>query len=154
MSQLAINPPLSIHSNASLSAASSYAVPVGRTLFALLFLISGIGHFSSQTIAYGAASGVPFASFLIPASGALAIAGALSIALGYRARLGALALVAFLVPVTFTMHKFWAAPDAMTAMMQQVNFMKGLSLTGAALFIAYFGAGPVSLDARRAATAR
>ena len=145
MSELAISPPASINT----PAIARYAVPAGRALFALLFIVSGLGHFSSQTIAYGAASGVPMANFLIPASGALAIAGALSIALGYRARLGALALVAFLVPVTFAMHKFWAAPDAMTAMMQQVSFMKNAALTGAALLIAYFGAGPLSLDARR-----
>ena len=148
MSELAINAPATASINTS--AAARYAVPDGRSLFALLFVISGIGHFSSQTIAYGAASGVPMASFLIPASGALAIAGALSIALGYRARLGALALIAFLVPVTFTMHKFWAAPDAMSHMMQQVQFLKNTALTGAALLIAYFGSGPVSLDARRA----
>jgi len=130
------------------SSATRYAVPLGRALFAILFVVSGLGHFSQATIAYGASAGVPFASFLIPASGALAIAGAASIALGYRARLGALALIAFLVPVTLTMHQFWAAPDAMTAMMQQVSFMKNLSLIGASLLIAYFGAGPVSLDAR------
>jgi putative oxidoreductase len=147
MSQLAVSAPstsLDTHHIAR------YAVPVGRVLFAILFVTSGIGHFSQATIAYGAASGVPFASFLIPASGALAIAGALSIALGYRARLGALALIAFLVPVTLTMHQFWNAPDAMTAMMQKVSFLKNTSLVGAALWMAYFGAGPVSLDARRA----
>src|SRR3954470_14156627 len=96
------------------------AVPVGRPLFAILFIVSGISHFSSQTIAYAASTGLPYAGFLVPASGVLAIAGAISIAAGYRARLGALALIAFLVPVTLTMHAFWAAPDAMTRAMQQV----------------------------------
>jgi len=134
-----VNPPL-----------ARYAVPVGRTLFAILFVVSGIGHFSSQTIAYAASTGLPYTGFLVPASGVLAIAGAISIAAGYRARLGALALIAFLVPVTLTMHAFWAAPDAMTRAMQQVQFLKNAALLGAALFITYFGAGPISFDAHRA----
>ena len=73
----------------------------------------------------------------------------LSILLGYKARLGAWAIVLFLVPVTFTLHKFWAVADPMMAQMQQVMFMKNLAILGGALLIAHFGAGPVSLDARR-----
>lgn len=145
MSELAIQAPASI----STPTAARYAVPAGRALFALLFIVSGIGHFSSDTIGYAAASGVPLANLAVPLSGVLAIVGATSILLGYRARLGALALIAFLVPVTFMMHQFWNAPDAMSAMMQRVQFLKNLALTGGALLIAYFGAGPMSLDARR-----
>jgi putative oxidoreductase len=33
--------------------------------------------------------------------------------------------------------------------MQMVMFMKNMAVLGGALFIAYFGAGPLSLDARR-----
>jgi len=128
-----------------------YAVPLGRLLFALIFLNSIIGHFSPQTIAFSAQAGVPMASLLVPLSGVLAFAGGLSIALGYRARLGAWLLVAFLVPVTLKMHAFWAMPDPMMAQMHQVMFFKNLSMLGAALMIAYFGAGPISIDARNRA---
>lgn len=152
MSQLAISSPSVSSSTSSAidaSGAARYAVPAGRALFALLFVILGMGHFNDQMVGYAAAMGVPMASFLVPASGVLAIAGALSVAFGYRARLGALALIAFLVPVTFSMHRFWAAPDAMAAMNEKIAFLKNLGLVGGALLIAYFGAGPVSLDARR-----
>src|SRR4051794_40349979 len=88
------------------------AVPVGRTLFALVFAVSGLKHFESQTIAYATSTGLPHAGLLVPASGVLAIAGAVGIAVGYRARLAALALIAFLVPVTLMMHAYWNAPDA------------------------------------------
>jgi putative oxidoreductase len=148
MTELAINRPATTSFDST--AAARYAVPVGRGLFALLFIMSGISHFSGQTVAYAEASGVPLASVAVPLSGILAIAGAASILVGYRARLGALALVAFLIPVTLMMHPFWAAPDAMSAMMQQTQFLKNAALAGAALLIAYFGAGPISLDARRA----
>ena len=79
----------------------------------------------------------------------LALAGGLSILLGYRAKLGAWALVLFLVPVTVMMHKFWGVPDPMMAQIQMIMFMKNVSMVGGALLISQFGAGPFSLDARR-----
>jgi putative oxidoreductase len=128
-------------------------VPLGRSLFALIFVLSGLNHFSQQAIGYAAAQGVPLASLLVPLSGILALAGGLSILLGYRARLGAWLIVLFLVPVTLTMHPFWAVKDPMMAQVNQIMFLKNLSMLGGALLIAYFGAGPLSLDARRKARA-
>lgn len=125
-----------------------WLVPIGRALFAAIFILASLGHFSPRTIGYAASAGVPLPSIAVPFSGVLALVGGLSVLLGYRARLGAVLLVVFLVPVTFMMHKFWAVSDPAMAQMQQVMFMKNLALTGAALLIAYFGAGPVSLDAR------
>jgi putative oxidoreductase len=106
-------------------------------------------HFSPAEISYAAAAGVPFAKFLVPASGLLAFAGALSILLGYRANWGAWALVLFLVPVTLTLHNFWAVKDAAMAQMQIAMFMKNVSMIGGALLITQLGAGRWSLDARR-----
>ena len=128
-----------------------YAVPVGRALFAAIFLVAAPGHFSQKMVGYAAAQGVPFAGLLVPLSGVMALAGGLSVLLGYRARLGAWMLTAFLVPVTVMMHNFWAVKDPMMAQMQQIMFMKNVSMLGTALLIAYFGAGPLSLDARAAA---
>lgn len=68
--------------------------------------------------------------------------------MGYKARWGAWLLVAFLVPVTVMVHRFWGLADPQAAMMQQVNFMKNLSLLGGALLICHFGSGPLSLDAK------
>lgn len=122
---------------------------LGRLFFALTFLVFGAGHFAKQTIAYAAAQGVPLASVAVPLSGLLAVGGGLSILLGYHARIGAGLIVLFLVPVTFMMHKFWAATDPMMAQMQMAMFMKNISMLGGALLISQFGAGPLSLDARR-----
>jgi len=126
-----------------------YIVPVGRVLFAAIFVMAAFGHFSSQSVAYAASQGVPLASVAVPLSGIIALVGGISIALGFRARFGAWLIVLFLVPVTFMMHRFWAVDDAMMAQIQQIMFLKNLSMLGAALVIAYTGAGPVSLDARR-----
>jgi putative oxidoreductase len=106
-------------------------------------------HFSAQGIGYAAQSGVPWPNVLVPLSGILALAGGLSVLLGYHARIGALLLVLFLIPVTLTMHAFWNIPDATMARMQMVMFMKNVSMLGAALMILHFGAGPISIDAAR-----
>jgi putative oxidoreductase len=121
-------------------------VPVGRALFALIFVASVVGDFSSATIAEASAHGVPLAAILVPLAGVIALVGGVSVMLGYRARFGALLLVVFLVPVTLFMHRFWGVPDPQAAMMQQIHFMKNVSLIGACLLIMHFGSGPYSLD--------
>ena len=126
-------------------------VPVGRALFVAIFLLAGRSHFDPGTIAYARSAGVPFAEFLVPASGVLAFLGGLSVLLGWRARVGAAMLVAFLVPVTVSMHAFWAVKDLTMAQMQLAMFMKNLGLLGGALLVGHHGAGPYSLDARREA---
>jgi putative oxidoreductase len=131
------------------SSVNAAVVLAGRVLFSFLFIKSSLGHFSSQTIAYAASQGVPLASIVVPISGVLALAGGLSILLGYRARLGAWLIALFLVPVTFMMHKFWTVADPMMAQMQQIMFMKNMTMLGAALLISQLGAGPLSLDTRQ-----
>ena len=121
-------------------------VPVGRALFALIFVASAAGDFSSATIGEAAAHGVPLATLLVPLAGVIALVGGVSIMLGYRARFGALLLLVFLVPVTLCMHRFWGLSDPQAAMMQQIHFMKNLSLIGACLIIMHVGSGPYSLD--------
>ncbi len=128
---------------------TTYLVPVGRALLAAIFLLAAPGHFKRETIEFAASQGVPLASIAVPLSGILALVGGLSVLLGYHARVGAALLVLFLVPVTLMMHAFWNIADPGMAQMQQAMFMKNLGLLGGALLIAHFGAGPISLDARR-----
>jgi len=123
-------------------------VLLGRVFFALIFLMAGPNHFSSQTIAYAASQGVPVASIAVPLSGGIAILGGLSILLGFRARVGAWLIALFLVAVTPLMHKFWTVTDPMMYQMQMAMFMKNLAMLGGALLISQFGAGPWSIDSR------
>jgi putative oxidoreductase len=125
-----------------------YYALLGRILYAMIFVVASPGLFSKEAAGYAAAKGVPLASIAVPLAGVIALLGGLSVAVGYKAKLGAWLLVLFLVPVTFAMHNFWAVQDAGTAQLEQVNFMKNISLLGGALLISYFGAGPLSLDAR------
>jgi len=125
-----------------------YLVLLGRVLFAAIFLAGAPRHFTAEGAAHAADLGVPLAAIAVPLSGLMAIGGGLSVLLGYQARAGAWLLVAFLVPVTLMMHAFWRLDDPVAVHIQQGMFMKNLSMIGAAWLIAYFGAGPLSLDAR------
>lgn len=112
------------------------------------------GQFSARTIGYAAHQGVPLPGVAVPLAGVLALLGGVSVLLGFHARIGASLLVLFLVPVTLMMHRFWAVADPGAAQIQQIMFMKNLSMLGAALLVTYFGAGPVSVDAWRAGRRR
>jgi len=129
--------------------ANGAIVFLGRLFLALIFLISGPSNFTGGAIGYAASQGVPLASLAVPVSGILAIVGGLSILVGYRAKAGAWLLVAFLVPVTLMMHKFWTISDPAAAQAQMYNFLKNVAMLGGALVITQFGAGPWSMDARR-----
>jgi putative oxidoreductase len=120
--------------------------PVGRVLFALIFITAAPRHFTSEGIHHAADLRVPLAGLLVPAAGALALAGGLSIALGWKARWGAWTLVAFLIPVTCMMHAFWRQHDPAAFHVQQAMFVKNLSMLGAALLLTQFGAGAMSID--------
>ena len=125
-----------------------YIELIGRIFYSLIFLMTVMSHFSAETIGYAELKGVPVPSVLVPLSGIIAMVGAISIILGYKTKLGALLITIFLLPVTLSMHAYWNETDPMQMQMQMINFMKNISILGAAFFIAYFGAGPLSLDQR------
>lgn len=127
-----------------------YLVLPGRILYSAIFIMAAPGHFAAKTIAFAASKGVPMASIAVPMSGVIAFLGGLSILLGCRTKFGAWLIVIFLVPVTIMIHNFWAISDPVQAQIQHVNFMKNLSMLGAALLmIAHFGSGPLSLEGRK-----
>lgn len=123
-----------------------YIVLLGRILFSLVFILKSLEHFSPRMVDLAAQAGVPMPGLFVPLAGIIAFLGGLSILLGYRAKAGACLLVLFLLPTAFAMHKFWQSKDAFSMMMHQYCFLKNVSLLGAALMIAYFGSGPMSLD--------
>jgi putative oxidoreductase len=124
----------------------SFMAPLGRALLSAIFIMYGFPHFTSQTIGYAAHHGVPAAGVLVPLSGVLAIVGGFSILLGYHARAGASLLIIFLLVVTPVMHNFWTLSEPGPRALQQGMFMKNLAMMGGAILVAYFGAGPWSVD--------
>ncbi len=131
--------------------ATSYIVVAGRLLYSAIFITAGFQQIyrAQETVAAAAKQGVPLAHIAVPMAAVIAIFGGVSILLGYYARVGAWLLVLFLVSVTLMVHNFWAVKNPTVAQTEQIMFMKNISMLGGALLIAYFGSGPLSLDARR-----
>ena len=125
-------------------------VIIGRVLLALMFILAGFSKLGdiSGTAGYIASGGLPLASVLAVAVGLLELVGGIAIAIGFQARWAALALGLFTIAASLLFHKFWAvAPEQ--AFVQQLMFMKNLSVAGGLFIVAALGAGPVSVDARR-----
>ena len=108
---------------------------IGRVLFSLIFLASGLGHFKAvdAMTGYAKSKGVPAAKLSVLGSGLLMLVGAVLVIIGNN--IGGLLLVIFLVPTAFLMHPFWKESDAMAKMTEQTAFLKDLALAGAALIL-------------------
>jgi putative oxidoreductase len=124
----------------------------GRILLAPMFLIAGFGKLAgfSGTVAYMQSKGMPATEILAALALVLEIGGGLALVFGFRTRWAALALTAFTLVATLIFHAFWAAP-ADQAMVQNLFFLKNVSVMGGLLVLAAFGPGAWSLDARRGA---
>ena len=110
---------------------------IGRVLFALLFINSGIAHLTKLEAMTGYAKykKVPAAKLGVIVSGLMILIGGLYVALGIYADLGALLIALFLIPTSFLMHAFWKETDATAKQSETIGFFKNLSMAGAALII-------------------
>lgn len=117
------------------------AVLAGRVGYAAVLAVLAIGNLRSlsESVAYAESKGLPLAPVAVPAGSVLLFAGAASLALGVYPAVGALAVVAFLVPVTPLMHDFWTM-EGQRREAEFAQFLKNVALLGAALALA--GAGP------------
>jgi putative oxidoreductase len=110
---------------------------IGRILFGALFLGSAMGHLT-QTDAmagYAGSKGVPQPKVMTIVTGLMLLAGALMVILGVWGDVGALLLVAFLIPTALIMHNFWKETDPMNKQMEMISFNKDVALAGAALVL-------------------
>src|SRR2546428_13949805 len=122
---------------------------LGRILFVTFFVIGGLGHFIRRPmlVGYARSLGVPAADVLVPFGGLLILAGSISIALGLWPDLGAILLIAFLVPVTLWGQPFWKMTGEQRQM-PGLNFWRHVSLAGGAVVNPLFivrGIAPWSL---------
>ena len=115
-----------------------------------MFVLAGFGKLTGLegTAGYIASRGLPAPMLLAVAAGVVELVAGVLIIIGWQARWAALALAAFTLVATFIFHNFWAVPEAQQ-MTQQLMFMKNISVVGGLLFVFAFGAGALSLDARR-----
>jgi putative oxidoreductase len=123
---------------------------LGRAIFGGFFAYNGINYFLQQRN-HAESKRAPAADAAIQAGGVMLLAGGLSVILGAKPRQGLAAIVAFLVPVTLQMHRFWEEEDPAKRMAELVNFSKNMALVGAALALMEIDEPwPVSVDEARA----
>jgi len=108
---------------------------IARILFALIFLLSAMGHLTKADAMAGYASykGAPGGKAGVILSGITMGLGALMILLGIYGDLGALLIAATLIPVSLFMHAFWKETDAQAKQTEQISFNKNVGLLGGAL---------------------
>ena len=121
-----------------------------RVLMAILFLVAGIGKISgfAGTAGYIASKGLPMPQLGAAIAIVVELGGALALIAGFQTRIAALAMAVFTVAAALLFHNFWAMP-AEQVMVNQIMFMKNLSIAGGLLMMSAFGAGALSLDAKR-----
>ena len=122
---------------------------VGRILLALMFVLAGLSKVTGfeGTVGYIASKGLPVPALLAIGTIALEVLGGLALIIGWQTRWAALALALFTLAASVIFHNFWAVA-ADQQFVQQLMFMKNMSVAGGMLVLAAFGAGSLSLDAR------
>ncbi len=118
---------------------------LGRFMLSLIFLIAGSEKFANmvRTQHYMAAMGMPHS--IVPPLAYIAavieVTCGLAVLLGFQARVAAIILFLFLIPVTIIFHLI---PHEMVQVWKNVAMMGGL------LMVAVHGPGGLSLDRRQA----
>jgi uncharacterized membrane protein YphA (DoxX/SURF4 family) len=110
---------------------------LGRIFFGGYFVFNGFNHFKMLPMMsdYAKSKGEPLPKVSVAASGLLLLVGGVSVLFNFKPSIGLIALILFLVPVTFIMHAFWRIQDPMAKMHEMVNFMKNFALLGAILIL-------------------
>jgi putative oxidoreductase len=117
---------------------------IGRVSLALLFVIYGYGKISGFDGLAGfiASKGLPLPQVGAAIAIVVELVGGLMVLVGYKTKWAALAIAIFIVPLLIFFHPFWSDASEMTM------FLKNLSIMGGFLYIAAFGPGKYSIDAK------
>jgi len=135
--------------------ARDFGALVGRVLLALIFVLSGLQKLMGPagTMKLMAAHGLPFVPLAFVATILVEFGCGLLLMLGYKARWAALIIFLWFIPVTLVFHvaayhQAVLQQKPMDALIQQIMFMKNISIMGGLLMVASLGAGALSLDGR------
>jgi putative oxidoreductase len=119
----------------------------GRVLLATMFVLAGfskIGGFDG-TAGYIASVGLPFAELLTALTIVVEIGAGLALIVGFQTRIAALLLAGFTLAASVLFHNYWAMP-ADQAYVQQLMFMKNISVAGGLLIVVALGGGALGFS--------
>jgi putative oxidoreductase len=117
----------------------SLSIVLGRILIGQIFLLAGIHKMMDWQgmAAYMTSKGMPLVPFFLTGAMLVETLGGLSVIFGIQARIGALLLMAFLVPATLIFHDFWTLEDPQRSL-QMIMFQKNLAIMGGLILLAVF----------------
>jgi putative oxidoreductase len=116
----------------------------GRALLAVLFLVAGLGKLGAYTATAGYMASVGIPGALLPIVIAAEVLGAVAIIAGWKTRITAFLLAGFTLVTALVFH------NNVADQIQFVMFLKNVAIAGGFLLLVANGAGPFSLDHRRA----
>ncbi|WP_421423184.1 DoxX family protein [Agrobacterium rosae] len=124
---------------------SNYLAATGRLLLAVMFIFSGLGKLMAPeaTQGYIASVGLPLPLLSYLLAVAVELGGGIFLVIGYQTRIVSLVIAAFTLATALIFH------NDFTDQNQMIHFLKNISIVGGLLQVAAFGAGSLSLDARR-----
>lgn len=110
---------------------------LGRVLFGLYFVYSGIIHFAKYHALkeYAAFKKIPAAGFAVIITGLILLGGGLSVLTGYWIQTGLILLAIFLVVTAFTVHNFWSLDDENAKAGELNQFLKNIAIASACLLL-------------------
>lgn len=111
---------------------------IGRVLLGGFFLYNGFHHFreTDAMAGYAKSKNVPAAKAGVFLSGAMLTFGGASLVLGVKPKLGAAAIIGFLLGVSPIMHDFWNMEDPQQRQNDMINFTKNMALAAGTLALA------------------
>ena len=120
---------------------------IGRIALAAIFVLSGLQKLVdfTGTASMIAGAGVPLPTVAAAVAVVIELGGGLAIFAGWMTRVAALAMVVFLIIVSPIFHNFWTM-EGEARMMNQVMFLKNVSMLGGFLLLMAFGPGRYSVD--------
>jgi putative oxidoreductase len=120
---------------------------IGRIALAAIFVLSGLQKLIdfTGTASMIAGAGVPLPTVAAAVAVVIELGGGLAIFAGWMTRVAALAIVVFLIIVSPIFHNFWTM-EGEERMMNQVMFLKNVSMLGGFLLLMAFGPGRYSVD--------
>ncbi|MDQ0454957.1 DoxX family protein [Rhizobium paknamense] len=143
-----------------MSNANNAIILLARILLSAIFILSGFGKLADPAGTAGmiTQAGMPAATVLAYLAGLFELVTGLAVLIGFQTRLAgwALALFCIFTGVVFHGHAinvpgFPDAANGYLSVMNQIMFMKNITLAGAYILLATYGPGAYSLDARRGA---
>ncbi|EIC86639.1 DoxX family protein [Serratia sp. M24T3] len=116
------------------------AILIARILMPILFIVAGWGkmHAYTATAAYMASAGVP--GFFLPLTILLEFGGGLAIMFGFLTRTTAIITAVFTLLTALLFHVDFSVP------VNQMMFMKNLTIAGGYLVLFAAGPGAFSID--------